>query len=46
MNQRFYSIQFMRGGAALLVVFHHFMQVFYDFQRTNPVGNFLTDFGG
>lgn len=46
MSQTFYSIQFLRGGAALIVVLHHFMQVFYDFERTNPVGNFLSDFGG
>lgn len=46
MNNSFYSIQFLRGGAALIVVFHHFMQVFYSFERTNPVGNFFSDFGG
>uniref|UniRef100_A6VTI6 Acyltransferase 3 n=1 Tax=Marinomonas sp. (strain MWYL1) TaxID=400668 RepID=A6VTI6_MARMS len=46
MYKSFYSIQFLRGGAALIVVFHHFMQFFYDFERTNPVGNFFSDFGG
>mgnify|MGYP000678130723 CR=1 FL=1 len=39
------SIQFMRGAAALLVVFHHVMQQFYGFERTNPIGNFFSDYG-
>ena len=40
------SIQLLRGGAALIVVFHHFMQIFYGFERTNIIGDFLSDFGG
>lgn len=39
------SIQFFRGFAALLVVFHHIMQQFYGFERTNAIGDFFSDFG-
>ena len=46
MNNTLHSIQILRGGTALAVVLHHFMQVFYGFERTNAYGNFLSDFGG
>lgn len=39
------SIQILRGGAAWLVVVHHFMQQFYNFQDTNFIGNFFSNYG-
>lgn len=39
------SIQILRGGAAWLVVVHHFMQQFYSFQPTNLIGDFFSNYG-
>ena len=39
------SIQILRGGAAWIVVVHHFMQQFYSFQDTNFMGNFFSNYG-
>lgn len=39
------SLQIFRGGAALLVLFHHIMQQFYGFERTNALGDFFSDYG-
>lgn len=39
------SIQILRGGAAWMIVIHHFMQQFYNFQSTNPVGDFFSHYG-
>lgn len=39
------SIQILRGGAAWMVVAHHFMQRFYNFEDTNMVGNFFSNHG-
>jgi len=40
------SIQILRGGAAWMVVVHHFMQRFYNFEDTNIIGNFFSKHGG
>ena len=40
-----YSLQALRAFAAWVVVCHHFMQIFFDFHATGPVGQFLTDRG-
>lgn len=40
------SIQILRGGAAWMVVLHHFMQLFYNFTPTNFLGNFFSFHGG
>lgn len=40
-----YSIQFLRAVAAWVVVGHHFMQIFFGFQRQGLVGNFFSDYG-
>jgi exopolysaccharide production protein ExoZ len=39
------SIQILRGGAAWMIVIHHFMQQFYNFQPTNVVGDFFSHYG-
>ncbi|MDN7142408.1 acyltransferase [Pseudomonas sp. JQ170] len=40
-----YSLQALRAFAAWVVVCHHFMQIFFDFHASGPVGQFLTDRG-
>lgn len=40
-----YSLQALRAFAAWVVVCHHFMQIFFDFHATGPVGQLLTDRG-
>ena len=40
-----FSVQALRAFAAWLVVFHHFMQIFYDFKSDNPLGQFLSERG-
>ncbi|MFJ4110296.1 acyltransferase family protein [Pseudomonas sp. NPDC089758] len=37
-----YSLQALRAFAAWVVVCHHFMQIFFDFHATGPVGQLLT----
>lgn len=39
------SVQALRALAAWVVVCHHFMQIFFDFHATGPVGQFFTDKG-
>lgn len=39
------SVQALRAAAAWLVVFHHVMQVFFDFDTDNPVGRLLSTRG-
>ena len=39
------TIQILRAFAAWLVVFSHFMQIFFSFEPTNPVGDFFTVHG-
>lgn len=39
------SLQALRALAAWLVVFHHFMQIFFDLRSDGPVGNFFSDKG-
>lgn len=36
------SIQILRGGAALMVVFHHFFQIFFNHNTSNDILNFLS----
>ena len=43
--ERLKSIQMLRGIAAMLVVFHHFMQQFYNFEKTNVIGDFFSYYG-
>jgi peptidoglycan/LPS O-acetylase OafA/YrhL len=40
-----FSVQALRAFAAWLVVFHHFMQIFYDFRSDNLLGQFLSERG-
>lgn len=40
-----YSLQALRAFAAWVVVCHHFMQIFFDFQASGPIGQLLTDRG-
>src|SRR5690606_18760316 len=40
-----YSLQALRALAAWVVVCHHFMQIFFDFHATDPIGQFLSDRG-
>ncbi|MEI2831486.1 acyltransferase family protein [Pseudomonas mosselii] len=40
-----YSLQALRAFAAWVVVCHHFMQIFFDFNATGPVGQLLADRG-
>lgn len=40
-----YSLQALRAFAAWVVVCHHFMQIFFDFHATGPIGQLLTDRG-
>ncbi|MBK5012971.1 acyltransferase, partial [Pseudomonas sp. S60] len=38
-----YSLQALRAFAAWVVVCHHFMQIFFDFKASGPVGQLLAD---
>ncbi|MDF0729608.1 acyltransferase [Pseudomonas entomophila] len=40
-----YSLQALRAFAAWLVVCHHFMQIFFDFNAKGPVGRLLSERG-
>ncbi|MGB8975772.1 acyltransferase [Pseudomonas sp. P1B16] len=40
-----YSLQALRAFAAWVVVCHHFMQIFFDFHASGPIGQLLTDRG-
>ncbi|MFB1630043.1 acyltransferase family protein [Pseudomonas sp. AP-1] len=40
-----YSLQALRALAAWVVVCHHFMQIFFDFHATGPVGRLLSERG-
>lgn len=39
---KFISIQILRGGAAWMVVFHHFFQIFFNHNTSNSIVNFLS----
>ena len=43
---KFYSLQILRAFAAWLVVFHHYMQIFYDFESETFIGAILSSRGG
>ena len=40
-----FSLQALRAFAAWVVVCHHFIQIFFDFKASGPVGQLLTDRG-
>ncbi|OFS76625.1 acyltransferase [Pseudomonas sp. HMSC08G10] len=40
-----YSLQALRAFAAWVVVCHHFMQIFFDFHATGPIGRLLAERG-
>lgn len=40
-----YSLQALRAFAAWVVVCHHFMQIFFDFHASSPLGHLFTDRG-
>ena len=42
---KIYAIQILRGGAAWMVVIHHFMQHFFHFESTNFLGDFFSNYG-
>jgi len=35
------SLQILRGGAAWLVVYHHYMQMFYNFESESKLGHLI-----
>ncbi|WP_163032862.1 acyltransferase family protein, partial [Pseudomonas viridiflava] len=39
------SVQALRAFAAWVVVCHHFMQIFYDFKASGPIGEFFVSKG-
>lgn len=46
MNNKIYSLQILRAIAAWLVVYHHYMQIFHNFEYNNFAGEFFTSRGG
>lgn len=40
------SLQVLRGLAAWLVVYHHYMQIFHSFNSTSSIGEFFSSRGG
>ncbi|MEE1865915.1 MULTISPECIES: acyltransferase family protein [Pseudomonas] len=40
-----FSLQALRALAAWVVVCHHFMQIFFDFHASGPIGRFLVERG-
>lgn len=40
-----YSLQALRAFAAWVVVCHHFMQIFFDFHASGPIGRLFTERG-
>ncbi len=45
MQKKYTSIQILRAFAAWLVVYHHFMQVFFNFKSETAVGAFFSTHG-
>lgn len=45
MNNKYYSLQILRAIAAWMVVFHHYMQLFYDFESSSLIGHFFSQYG-
>lgn len=45
MTNKYYSLQVLRGIAAWMVVFHHYMQLFYDFESSSLMGLFFSRYG-
>ena len=43
MSNKYYSLQILRAIAAWMVVFHHYMQLFYDFESSSLMGRFSPD---
>jgi len=46
MHDRYYSLQILRAVAAWMVFFHHYMQLFHNFQFDSPLGGFFATYGG
>jgi len=44
-SHKIYSIQMLRAVSAWLVVFHHYMQVFYNFNYDSIIGHFFSTVG-
>jgi len=45
MKEKYLSLQILRGIAAWMVVYHHYMQCFYDFKYTSKLGSFFSTYG-
>ena len=45
MNHKYYSLQIIRGLAAWLIVFYHYMQFFHNYNYTSFVGAFFSLYG-
>ncbi|EPM6963361.1 acyltransferase family protein [Vibrio alginolyticus] len=43
---RIQSLQVLRGVAAWAVVYHHYMQIFYNFESSNYIGEIFSQRGG
>jgi exopolysaccharide production protein ExoZ len=43
---KIYSLQILRAFAAWLVVYHHYMQLFYNFESKTLIGNVMSTRGG
>ena len=44
-KRKYISIQISRAIAAWMVVFHHFMQILFDFKSDSFLGNFFVNYG-
>ena len=45
MNNKLVLLQILRGLSAWMVVYYHYMQIFYGFQSNSNLGMFFSDFG-
>jgi peptidoglycan/LPS O-acetylase OafA/YrhL len=45
MNDRYHSLQILRAIAAWMVVYHHYMQLYYDFKYETIFGEFFSKYG-
>lgn len=43
--RKFASLQILRAVAAWTVVFHHYMQLYFDFKSESGIGNFFSQYG-
>lgn len=42
---KFVSLQILRAIAAWTVVFHHYMQIYFDFKSESLIGTFFSQYG-